>query len=93
MQFTALEGLSELQGTTGKELMQLDDEILAQIGIKNPLHRMQLINARNDLLAQQDQSSGSTSGSPAASGSRSGSPAASKPASPTPMLSPRVSHT
>ena len=44
-----------MQGTTGKELLKLDDDILAQIGIKNPLHRMQLINLRNDLLTQQEQ--------------------------------------
>ena len=78
--------------------MKLDDEILAQIGIKNPLHRMQLINARNDLLAQQEQDTASPVASPTqllqSPGSRNGSPAtASKPASPAPSMgtiSPRV---
>ena len=73
--------------------MQLDEEILAQIGIKNPLHRMQLINARNDLLTQQEPDTGSPVASPTqlhqSPSSRSGSPAAStsKPASPLPSLS------
>lgn len=35
--------------------MKLTDDILSQIGVKNPLHRMQLINTRDDLLAQQEQ--------------------------------------
>ncbi len=76
-----------VQGTTGKELMKLTDDILAQIGIKNPLHRMQLINTRDDLIAQQEQDTAVKD---------TDSPIMSKPSSPTPSFvtpqhSPKVS--
>lgn len=90
----------QLKGTTGKELMKLTDDILSQIGIKNPLHRMQLINTRDDLLAQQDQESAvsparqlaSTAGS--SHHTDAGSPlheSPSKPSSPTPSFAPQQS--
>ena len=95
-----------LQGTTGKELMKLTDDILAQIGIKNPLHRMQLINTRDDLLAQQDQDAGVLSPATQLAGSchprdagspLTESPITSKTSSPTPSFiapqhSPKVQH-
>ena len=90
-----------MQGTTGKELMKLTEDILTQIGIKNPLHRMQLINTRNDLIAQQEQDTAvSPSLQPTPSSNSlvrdNGSPVPSKPASPTPSFaapqhSPKVS--
>ncbi|KAL0028676.1 hypothetical protein WJX79_009990 [Trebouxia sp. C0005] len=67
----------QLKGTTGKELMKLTDDILTQIGIKNPLHRMQLINTRDDLIAQQEQDTAVKD---------TDSPIMSKPASPTPSF-------
>lgn len=77
--------------------MKLTDDILTQIGIKNPLHRMQLVNMRDDLLAQQEQDavgSPATQLTPAASGALprdagsplTGSPVTSKPSSPTPLF-------
>ena len=95
-----------MQGTTGKELMKLTDDILTQIGIKNPLHRMQLINTRDDLLTQQDQDEAVVSPATQLTGSShhkdvgsplTGSPVTSKPASPTPSFiapqhSPKVQH-
>ena len=79
--------LSTVQGTTGKELMKLTDDILAQIGIKNPLHRMQLINTRDDLIAQQQEDTAVK---------ETDSPIMSKPSSPNPSFvvsqqSPKVS--
>ncbi len=76
-----------VQGTTGKELMKLTDDILAQIGIKNPLHRMQLINTRDDLIAQQQEDTAVK---------ETDSPIMSKPSSPNPSFvvpqhSPKVS--
>ena len=98
-----------LQGTTGKELMKLTDDILSQIGIKNPLHRMQLINTRDDLLTQQQQDSPISPASqlmPAASSApphdagspTTESPSTSKTSSPSPsfvvlMHSPKVPQT
>lgn len=81
--------------------MKLTEDILTQIGMKNPLHRMQLINTRDDLLVQQEQDTAvsptrqlttSTSSGPIRDSS---SPVTSKPASPTPsfvtpMHSPKV---
>ena len=75
--------------------MKLTDDILSQIGIKNPLHRMQLINTRDDLLAQQDHDAAvsptrqlaSTDGS--SHRTDAGSPlheSPSKPSSPTPSF-------
>ena len=90
-----------VQGTTGKELMKLTEDILTQIGIKNPLHRMQLINTRNDLIAQQEQDtavSPSVQLTPSSTGPvrDNGSPVPSKPSSPSPSFaapqhSPKVS--
>lgn len=79
--------MSTVQGTTGKELMKLTDDILTQIGIKNPLHRMQLINTRDDLIAQQEQDTAVRD---------TDSPVMPKPSSPTlsfvtPQHSPKVS--
>lgn len=42
-----------LQGTTGKELVALTDELLQSIDISNPLHRLQLLNRRDELMAQK----------------------------------------
>ena len=83
--------LTHAQGTTGKELMKLTDDILIQIGIKNPLHRMQLINTRDDLLAQQEQDtavSPSVQLTPAQNRPlvETASPSNSKPASPVPSF-------
>ncbi len=44
---------SDLQGTTGKELLQLDTQMLLDIGIQNPLHRLQLINRRQESAAAE----------------------------------------
>ena len=77
--------------------MKLTDDILSQIGIKNPLHRMQLINTRDDLLAQQEQDAAGSPArqlTPAASGALprdvgsplTGSPVTSKPSSRTPSF-------
>lgn len=99
--FSPLSGSSRpiqvLQGTTGKELMKLTDDILTQIGIKNPLHRMQLVNTRDDLLAQQEQDtavSPARKPTPAAGNAPlrdggsplTGSPVTSKPSSPNPSF-------
>lgn len=95
-----------LKGTTGKELMRLTDDILTQIGIKNPLHRMQLINTRDDILAQQEQDAAvlspatqlaDSSHPRSAGGPLTESPVTSKPSSPTPSFvapqqSPKVQH-
>jgi len=67
--------------------MKLTDDILTQIGIKNPLHRMQLINTRDDLIAQQEQDTAVRD---------TDSPVMPKPSSPTlsfvtPQHSPKVS--
>lgn len=51
-----------MQGTTGKELLQLDTQMLLDIGMKNPLHRMQLINRREETAAAL--SSGKAKGAP-----------------------------
>ena len=42
-----------LQGTTGRELLQLTDALLEQVGVKNPLHRLQLLGRRDDVVMQQ----------------------------------------
>ena len=42
-----------LQGTTGRELLQLTDALLEQVGVKNPLHRLQLLGRRDDVVTQQ----------------------------------------
>ena len=84
--------LCTVQGTTGKDLVKLSEEILAQIGIKNPLHRMQLINTRDDLLAQQEQSNACSSPSQLSPSPSSGTvpytatPSTSKPSSPSPSF-------
>lgn len=86
--------------------MKLTDDILTQIDIKNPLHRMQLINTRDDLLAQQEQDAAVTSPATQLAGSShprdagsplTESPVTSKAASPTPSFiapqhSPKVQH-
>ena len=85
--------------------MKLTDDILAQIGIKNPLHRMQLVNTRDDLLAQQQQDADVSpskqlagSSHPRDAGSPlTESPVTSKASSPTPSFiapqhSPKVRH-
>ena len=38
------------QGTTGKELLCLDDEMLAEVGVSSRLHRKQLLNRRDELV-------------------------------------------
>lgn len=103
--FVSSANIDLLQGTTGKELLKLTDDILAQIGVKNPLHRMQLINTRDDLLAEQEQDAAVlpaaaqvTGSSPRDAGSpHTDSPVTSKPSSPTPSYivpqhSPKVQH-
>ena len=44
--------LQNAQGTTGRDLLQLDAQLLEDIGIINPLHRLQLINRRDELLQE-----------------------------------------
>ena len=46
-----------VQGTTGKELVCFSNELLVDVGICNPLHRMQLLNRRDEVL-QKENSSG-----------------------------------
>ncbi|KAK9813267.1 hypothetical protein WJX72_011692 [[Myrmecia] bisecta] len=62
----------QLKGTTGRDLAKITDEILVQIGIKNPLHRLQLLNQRDEVLqrfAPPTPSSEPSSGHPSDSGS------------------------
>lgn len=47
---TSLMGLSAAQGTTGKDFMCLTDDMLKEAGITNGMHRMMLLNRRNELL-------------------------------------------
>lgn len=46
-----------MQGTTGRDLQDLTDSILLDIGIANPLHRVQLLNQisgiRDEILSDQ----------------------------------------
>ena len=42
--------LRAAQGTTGKDFMCLTDDMLKEAGITNGMHRMMLLNRRNELL-------------------------------------------
>ena len=46
-----------MQGTTGKDLLLLTPELLLEIDISNPLHRIQLINRRDELVLRVGASS------------------------------------
>lgn len=46
---------TRIQGTTGKELVCFTNELLAEAGVTNGLHRMLLLNRRDELLSAEKE--------------------------------------